>query len=239
MKRKDIVAKLIKEGFSEKTLAAMSDKQLSMLAKRLLSEQIPPVNTGGINTPVKVPLKSIISNTDQVKKLATANIPFSANETKEVKENLVQPKLGAEPKSATEKESVIKRLEFKIKHEKDEKKVADAKELLAKLTKKTKDKSLNEWVENIVEKNYHPFTSKNEIMELIEANLNEQRPQEAPHPAEPDIEVEPGKREAPDVDPDDPFRDPHPGIDPNPKAKKKLSADDAKNKIINLLKKKL
>jgi hypothetical protein len=41
-------------------------------------------------------------------------------------------------------------------------------------TKNGKDKNLKEWVSGIVEKNYHPFTSKNEIMELIQKKLTEQ-----------------------------------------------------------------
>jgi hypothetical protein len=75
--------------------------------------------------------------------------------------------------------------------------------------------------------------------------LSEQKPQEHPHSPNPDVEPDkkrsPDKKENPGVDPDDPFRDPHPGITPNPKAKKKhkLSAKEAKEKIIALLKSKL
>ena len=39
MKRKDIIIKLVKEGLTEKTLVNMTDRQLKMLAERLLSEQ--------------------------------------------------------------------------------------------------------------------------------------------------------------------------------------------------------
>ena len=39
MKRKEIVLSLIKEGFSEKTLASMSDKELKLMSDRILSEQ--------------------------------------------------------------------------------------------------------------------------------------------------------------------------------------------------------
>jgi len=106
---------------------------------------------------------------------------------------------------------------------------------------KPQNTSLQEWVNKVVKKNYHPFTSKNEIMELIQVKLTEQRPQEVPQTADPDIDVNPGKTADPDFDPDDPFRDPYPDIDPNPKAKKKkkISAEDAKEKIIALLKDKL
>ena len=45
MKRNEIVGKLLKEGFSEKTLVRFSDKQLNELADRILSEQ-PTTSTG-------------------------------------------------------------------------------------------------------------------------------------------------------------------------------------------------
>lgn len=388
MNRKDVVQRLIKEGITNRTLATMSDKQLKMLADRFLSEQTQlsaaPVNVS------KTDVKTITSLKQQKK-------PFATYEG--------QSEVGESKKDSTEKDAIIKRLKFKIAHETDKKKVADAKEQLARLTKKKevdegkfksksewlkskgiikgnkkettetsdveepepehkkekkKEKttkgqggaeyekrlahgnagfslneqgifkkkssvvtssqtpqketvrqaiermskmegygtgtsmdqmtakkkaisnatgrlgkggsiieekmvmspdgksyvchvvlntkslqpqgsSLQEWVNKVVKKNYHPFTSKNEIMELIQVKLTEERPQEAPHTADPDIDVKPGKREAPGIDPDDPFRDPHPGINPNPKAKKKkkISAEDAKEKIIALLKDKL
>ncbi len=40
MKRSEIVKKLISEGFSEKTLATMSDNQLNMMSERILGEQV-------------------------------------------------------------------------------------------------------------------------------------------------------------------------------------------------------
>jgi hypothetical protein len=236
MKRKDMVTKLMTEGFTEKTLAGMTDKQLALLTGKILPEQ------------TTLPGKVLIPQTSPTaqKDIATAKLQKKTIETyegKEVDEEISEPKLGSEskPKSTEDKEAVIKRLKFKIKHEKDKKKVADAKKLLAKMTEKKPVNELKTLVNKIVESKIYPFTSKNEIMELIQVKLTEQRPQEAPHPADPDIDVEPGKREAPGIDPDDPFRDPHPGIDPNPKAKKKhkISAEDAKNKIIDLLKSEL
>jgi len=283
MKRKDIVAKLMTEGFSEKTLAGMTDKQLGIMISRVLPEQYNPTGT---QSPVNVS-KTDVNSITQLKQQKK---PFATYEG-EVKE-MEGPKLGTEPKKLTDKEDAIKRLKFKIKHDKDNGKVEDFKKLLAKLTKekehelnerhggksptgakthtpktdaggKPKDDNddeksksfadqrwnaprrkgkLKEWVNKLVVNKIYPSTSKNEIMELIHIKLTEQKPQEHPHTAEPDIEVEPDKKTKPDVDPDDPFRDPHPGINPNPKAKKKhhkISAEDAKDKIIALLKKKL
>ena len=39
MKRNEIISRLIAEGFSEKTLINMSDKQIKMLSERVLDEQ--------------------------------------------------------------------------------------------------------------------------------------------------------------------------------------------------------
>ena len=40
----------------------------------------------------------------------------------------------------------------------------------------TKDKEVKEWVESLAENNYHSFTSKNEIMEMIQFKLQEAGP---------------------------------------------------------------
>lgn len=40
MKRKDIIEKLLSEGFSEKTLSRMGDKELTVLAKTVLKEEV-------------------------------------------------------------------------------------------------------------------------------------------------------------------------------------------------------
>jgi protein required for attachment to host cells len=40
----------------------------------------------------------------------------------------------------------------------------------------TKDKEVKEWVESLAENNYHSFTSKNEIMEMIQLKLQEAGP---------------------------------------------------------------
>ena len=264
MKRKDIVSKLMTEGFSEKTLAGMTDRQLVILRGKILPEQYSVTTTmpGG---KVLVPQNSPTAKKD----IDTAKAQRKTIETYEQKE----------PKKADEKEIVIKRCKHTIEHSKDKQKVKDAKELLAKLTnkkkevaegefksktewlkskgiikdkkettessdveepdseeKKTKKKSekketgtkggggaeyekrlakgnlgfgLNEWVNDVVGAKVHPFTSKNEIMELIQTKLSEQK--EFPD-TDTEIDVDT------DTEVDDPFRDPHPGVDPNPKA---------------------
>jgi hypothetical protein len=55
---------------------------------------------------------------------------------------------------------------------------------LAMTLKKLKENTeVKNWVENIVESNYHPFTSKSEIMELIKTKLNEVETAAIPMPA--------------------------------------------------------
>jgi hypothetical protein len=245
MKRKDIVTKLVKEGLSEKMLANMSDKQLNMLAKRMISEQQYGTTTSGANSPSVLN----IPKTDQASITAAKQqkAKFMTYEGQaQVGEELSEPKLGTKLKDTDDKEAVIKRCKHTIEHSKDKGKVEDAKKILAKMTEKKKevaegefksktewlkskgiikdddkkeeaaenadtaeqtpdkkkektekkDKStkgaggaeyekrlahgnaggfsLNEWVSDVIEKNYHPFTSKNEIMELIRTKLTEQ-----------------------------------------------------------------
>jgi hypothetical protein len=92
---------------------------------------------------------------------------------------------------------------------------------LAMTLKKLKEHSeTKNWVEKLVENNYHPVTTKNEIMEIIKIKLHEQ-PQ--PGIAEPEVlpDVD-DPRVEPDDDPfSDPFDEPGPVGDPQPKMKKR------------------
>ena len=47
----------------------------------------------------------------------------------------------------------------------------DAKKL--EKDKKGEQKQVNEWVENVAKKHYHPFTSKSDIMEMISSKMKE------------------------------------------------------------------
>jgi hypothetical protein len=109
-----------------------------------------------------------------------------------------------------------------------------------KLLKKEKKSEMNEWVSALAEENFHSFTSKNEIMELINFKLNESETHEfgenvkTGHNGLPefmtydaisdnDPKIAPSK---PKVDPGTkpskprtPFQ-PGPGVNPKPKALK-------------------
>ncbi len=81
-------------------------------------------------------------------------------------------------------------------------------------------KEIKEWVNGLVEQNYHSMTTKNEIMEMIKEKLNEQAA--APGVAEPTIKptAKPGKPPKPDKpsypSPWEPPRE-NPNPDPGPK----------------------
>lgn len=124
MKRNEIVEKLIKEGFSEKTLVKFTDKQLSDLSMRILGEA-----------------DVMISNKDPKKQ---------------------------------EKVSKAKQIGQSIEfyEEKNKEEYCDKCDCV-KSKCKCKKSEVKEWMNKLAEDNFHSFTSKNEIMELVMTKLNE------------------------------------------------------------------
>jgi len=235
MKRREIVATLMIEGFSEKTLVTLSDKELRILSNRILGEQMAQATTSTPNPGEVTPVTNVSRND-----VATQNAlkqqkkPFSTYESEMGEEK--------EMKNA----ALVKRISHKIEHCKDPKKAEHLKDLLSRLERgKVKDVegvSLNEWVNKIVEKNVHPFTSKSDIMSLVQNKLNEQEVMEPEKKAqvppflsydeiknmEADVEVAPAQPKVvpgtrPTTDPgkkpgkDNPYK-PGPGKNPKPKA---------------------
>lgn len=89
------------------------------------------------------------------------------------------------------------------------------------------------WVKSLVENQYfHNFTSKGEIMELIQVKLNENQP--APSQPKPETPV----REKPTTNPGKPKRENpfEPKHEPGPKAVKRTEEDSQKIKLPNALK---
>mgnify|MGYP006142274171 CR=1 FL=1 len=246
MKRNQIVDLLVKEGFSQSTLVVMSDKQLGMLSERILGEQ--PVVTQNVqqttidtttpegkkaaasllNDPKNIKGKYEVKEVedDHKKELKGGQKKLDKNHNgkidaqdfkilkgqkkKEVKEELK----GNQEKIDKNKNGKIDSEDFKLLKSK---KKTDIKKKLEDLDKK----EVNEWVDKLVENDYHSLTTKDEIMELIKIKLNEQ-----PDVMEPDIDVEPDIDIEPDIDsppsPDkDPFIDPwqNPGEGPDPRPK--------------------
>ncbi len=229
MKRNEIVQRLINEGFNEKTLVGMNDKQLSMLSERILGE------AGNV----------MISNKDPEKDKKVTDAK-KANKSIEFYEDKVDISGNSEKRKEQVKQGAYDG-RFKTKVVKDKKK-EESKNLArkkvevssetneSKKSKNIKKKSLNlkkleesdknevlEWIDKLVENDYHPVTTKNEIMELLQLKLNEGP---GPAVADPDIDVEPDIEVEPDIDspanPDtDPFVDPwdNPGVGPDPRPK--------------------
>lgn len=143
MKRNEIVKNLLKEGFSEKTLVGFSDKQLSDLHVRLFGEQNEQLKAKG-----SVVMSKSVNPTD-VKKMTDQGLNV---ELREKKKEVTEKLKGNQKKIDKNKNGKIDSEDFK-------------------LLKKKKD--VKEWVENLANENFHSFTSKNEIMELIQTKLNE------------------------------------------------------------------
>ncbi len=237
MKRSQLIETLVKEGFSEKTLANFTDKQITVLSERIIGEQ-PTMGKGSV-----VMKKG--SNPLDVKKITDTGINV------ELREKLI----GNQKKLDKNHNGKIDGQDFKImkgqkKQKKEvqegdyfEKRKEDAKSWLEKNKEgmkickdcgkvkskcecKNGDEEVNEeknsilkWVDSLVENNYHSFTSKNEIMELIQVKLNENNP--APSQPKPDAPV----REKPTTKPGKPKRENpfEPKHTPKPKA---LSEED-------------
>jgi hypothetical protein len=207
MKRKELVQKLMENGFSEKTLASFSDKQLATLGSKILSEVQTMTKTTDVynskdpNDIAK--LNAALKNPDSLKDKAV-----------EVKENIKKKKFISKegemseekkedtPKKSSKKkptvydkalkdmggeEGVIKALEKGMKGKKkevkeelkgDQKKIdknhngkIDAQDFKILKGQKKKATKINEWVDSLVEKRYHPVATKNELMEAIKTKI--------------------------------------------------------------------
>lgn len=298
MKRNDIIQKLMKEGFSEKTLVGFSDKQIMSLAERVLGEQEDKV---GINkepaTPAKPAqpaepakgertvynigkgttsdinkLNSMAKETGvEIKKEATES-ETKGNVCKKCGKKICECGKGAMDEKLTQKQSknldknhngkidaqdfkILKGQKKDVKEEKPsaglskEKKSEVVKKAkkgedigkkgkgFEKIEKKAKESGakdpkavaaaamwknikregieVKEWVNSLAESNYHPLTSKGEIMELITKKLEEQKT--APSKPDKDAPVREKPKTKPGEKPkkEDPFEPKH---TPKPKA---------------------
>jgi hypothetical protein len=150
MKRNVIVEKLIKEGFSEKTLVRFSDNQLSQLFERVVSEV-----------------------TTQVATVYNAKDPNDVNDLNALISNpaglAAAQKKGAVKVQSSEGEEIETKQKGSKKNSKQVKSIGK------------KPSEVKEWVKSLAEENFHNFTSKNEIMELINIKLNESEIQHGPN----------------------------------------------------------
>lgn len=230
MKRSELIKKLVSEGLSEKTLANFSDKQIVELSKRMLDE------AADVMISKKDPLAS--------KKIADAKLQNKSIETYESKKSSVGKKKLSKKQSNkmdTDKDGDIDAKDLKnLRSKKQKSKVCSKcgmKNCKCKDKKhgnlKENSSELKEWIKSLVENNYHSFTSKKEIMGLINEKMensvpefltfdsivragNPQRePEETPVETPVNPDVDPGE---PLIDPTDPFRRDRPVEKPGPKA---------------------
>jgi topoisomerase IA-like protein len=115
MKRKEIISKLIKEGFSEKTLASLNDKQLNALSSRILKEQY-----NDNDNPVNIP-KTDVDAITQAKQNDKQFVAYEGEMTEDKDDD------------KKEESIVIKRIKHKIEHCKNEKKKETFKNLLKRV----------------------------------------------------------------------------------------------------------
>ena len=204
MKRNEIVQSLLKEGFSEKTLVNFSDKQLTTLASRILGE-----------ADIMISKKDPLVN-QKIKDAKDKNQSIETYE-EEMKEELK----GNQKKLDKNHNGKIDGQDFKIlKGQKKE-------------VSKDKKSNIKEWVSEVTNKKFHSFTSKNEIMEMIQFKLQEAGPnvkvghngtpefmtyEAAPEPSKPGTDAP--VREKPTTKPGKPKRENpfEPKHNPKPKA---------------------
>lgn len=158
MKRNQMVETLLKEGFSEKTLVKFSDKQLSNLHERIV------VDADKLKTDPKLQALAKDPNTE---------VEVREGNQSDLDESLFGISIAAAMDRA-EKKFGRKPTQKEIERE-FEKMFPKAKEE-KKSEKETDKKETKEWLNSLAESNYHSFTSKDEIMELIQTKLHEVGP---------------------------------------------------------------
>jgi hypothetical protein len=180
----------MKNGFTSKTLNSMSDKQIIILSSRILSEQSVKgsvVMKKGTNP---IDIKKITDTGTNVELREKECIECNQTEmkeekpstglTKKEKSNVAkQVKKGKDIGSAgsvgaTGAQGAIGSTGVAKKAEKEYgSKEKGQKVAAASMWKNINKKSVNEWVENVVNKNYHPMATKGEITSLIKQKLME------------------------------------------------------------------
>jgi hypothetical protein len=162
MKRSELVDKLIKEGMSEKTLVKFTDKQLNNLADRMIGE-------------------AVTTTADALSKSTALQNLAKKQDIKLVgEEDLDEELKGGQKKLDKNHNGKIDGQDFKILkgQKKNETKKCDdcgspIKDCKCDHAHMDESKEINNWVNTLAEESFHSFTSKNEIMELINVKLNE------------------------------------------------------------------
>jgi hypothetical protein len=248
MIRSEIIKRLVAEGFSTKTLAIFSDKQLEKLSNKLLNE-----------AGLKVKADDLLKNpnlADKLKGKDVTVVPEGEDEKFVSCSSLGVKSPGMCEKNTKKPVELCSKLGVKTPGYCY---IGD-KQPVKKTNTSVNLKKLHEFVENTVNKNYHSLTTKAEISELIKEkfdNLSEKKmvdglpefmgefdmaqpdvkPDVKPAPSKPDTDRprrekprHPGQR------PLDPKKQPLPN--PVPKAKaKEIGGEEAKSRVIKMINK--
>jgi hypothetical protein len=228
MKRNEIVKKLVREGFSEKTLANFNDKQILSLAKTMLSEETvmisktSPTFQKDMDTAKKS--KKTIETYESKKPKSEVKETLKGGQKKLDKNHngkidaqdfkILKGKKSDTPKSEMKESGKKGPLKKSLGVKKDETipvtKLKTASKKTGKLGQRSRLaltlRKLNEysdtqnWVNSVVENNNHTLTTKNEIMELIKTKLTESDIMGA----EPSTKPSPSTNPLPTVDPNRP-----------------------------------
>jgi len=170
MRRDIIVEKLIAEGLSEKTLVKLNDKQLNELAERMLGEAITTTMAAIQKSPT---LQAAAKDKNQ-----TLNVVGEEDVTEVLKGNQKKIDKNHNGKIDAEDFKILKGKKKEKKGDVVEKTTPKKKVAAAAMWKSVQKEGISTkmWVENITENElYHNFTSKNEIIELIQNKLNESK----------------------------------------------------------------
>lgn len=181
MKRKDIIEKLIFEGFSEKTLSRLSDGQLATLAKTVLSEQDVMISKKDPQLAQKVDNAKKLNQT-----IVTYEEEMKEDETKIPNKDEIASKLDS-IRSGAKRDDMIKQGaydgRFREKTIKDKKKEESKYSARGKksyeldeessIDSSKKEKEINEWVMNLTESKFSQFTSKSDILSIITEKIIE------------------------------------------------------------------
>jgi len=176
MKRSELVENLIKEGMSEKTLVNFTDKQLSNLHERMVisADKLKSdpklqaiANDPNTEVEVKEDLKGNQKKLDKNHngKIDGQDFKILKGQKKEISEDKECKSCGC-----TKSECKCKKV---TKGHNNIPEFMDSKKL------KKEGVETKKWVESLAEeKFFHILTSKNEIMEMIQTKLNDQKSQE-------------------------------------------------------------
>lgn len=183
MNRSQIVKNLINEGFSSETLVGFSDKQLINLHERIITtakamQTNPDIKKMALdpNTSVEVRegLKGGQKKLDKNHngKLDSQDFKMLRAKKSDVKEDLK----GNQKKIDKNHNGKIDAQDFKIlRGKKSDVKKDEKVDKTSKVIKKLKEHSqAQDFVNSLVEDQYHSLTTKNEIMDMIKTKLNEQ-----------------------------------------------------------------